>query len=178
MTAKRWSYRPQANLPATMVMAWLLPFAGISLYWGLGGMWLVDTAVQDRGVELARARPTWIVALVLATALFKLGWIAWAYLIVAPVGRYIPRCLYLLFGISVGTGSLLYGLVPAIQALPRVWAGPISVRGWWHLVVWWPQFWVAGLLTLVATAVFNRPRSAGGRSRRCEAFPGARRGAP
>lgn len=64
MIASRWAtdpgrrgYRPRANLPATMVMAWLLPFACISLYWGLGGMWLVDTAVQDRGVELARERP-------------------------------------------------------------------------------------------------------------------------
>lgn len=112
--------------------------------------------MQDYGVQMAHERPFWIVALVLATAVFKLGWIVWAYLIVAPAGRRIPRWLYLLFGLGVGTGSLLYGAVFTLQALPTAWGGPISTRGWWHLLVWWPQFWVAGLLTLAAAVIFAR----------------------
>jgi len=34
-------------------MVWWLIFGTISVYWAAGGMWLVDTAVQERGVELA-----------------------------------------------------------------------------------------------------------------------------
>lgn len=156
MPTSPWKYAGRTNLPATLLIIWWLPFTAISVYWGSGGLWLVDTTVQDYGVRLAHERPAWIVTVAFASALMKLGFVAWAYLIVAPMGRRVPRWLYLLFGCGAGTGSLLYGLVFTLTSLRHMWGQPITTRGWWHLLVWWPQFWVAGILTLTATIVFSR----------------------
>lgn len=133
---------------------WWLPFAAISLYWALGGMGLVETAVQEYGVQLAHERPAWFVSLVLGTAIVKLGFVLYAYLLVAPVGRRIHRWLYLVFGGVAGAVCLSYGLLHTSTAFPL--PDSISTRGWWLLLLWWPQFWVGGLLTLAATAVFWR----------------------
>lgn len=119
-------------------------------------MRLVDTAVQEEGVELARQRPVWFVAIVVLSALMKLGFMLFAYLLVAPIGRRIPRFLYLLFGWGVGTGTLAYGLMYTLLGIRHTWGQEITSKGLWHLLVWWPQFWVAGALTIAATVSFQR----------------------
>lgn len=65
--------------PERLTMVWWLVFGTISVYWAAGGMWLVDTAVQERGVELARRRPAWFIALVLATGLVKYAFALFAW---------------------------------------------------------------------------------------------------
>lgn len=164
LSSGRWRFDPAANPAATMLCLWWLPFAAISAYWAGGGTWLVDTAVEEYGQQLAVERPLWIVVLLSATVVVKLGFVAFGYLLVAPVGRSIPRWLYILCGCAVGGGSALYGLAQTVFAIPYLLDGTLSERGWWRLLLWMPQFWVGGVLMLVATIVFQRSLASRGAS--------------
>jgi len=118
-------------------------------------MWLIDTAVQQEGIDLAHERPVWIVLLVLATGVVKLLPVLFGYLLVAPVGRVIPWILYALGGIGAGTLSVGYGIlftVPGIRYMMN--GGVMTMYGWMRLLVWMPQFWVGGLLLILVTMVF------------------------
>lgn len=156
------SWRPDygANIPAIALTCWWTLFAAISFYWALGGLWLVDTAVGEQGQALARERPGWLIALVTLTGIIKLLPVLFAYLAVAPIGRRIPRRLFLLGGYASGVASLGYGLLATLPAAPFIAEGSLSAAGWVRVTVWMPQFWVGGLLLILTTAVFARRTSA------------------
>lgn len=146
----------RSNPAAAALTVWWLVFGAISFYWAAGGMWGVDNAVQDQGRELARERPTWFIAVVIGTGIVKFLFALFGYLIAAPIGRRIPRILYLVGGYGVGMGCLLYGLARTVPGIPILAAGDGTDYLWAQMLLWMPQFWVGGLLMVTATAVFQR----------------------
>jgi hypothetical protein len=141
-------------LPALLLSLWWVGFAAVSFYWAFGGLWLVDTAVGEEGRQLARERPVWLIVLLLFTGLVKLLPVLFAYLVVAPIGRRIHRGLFLLAGFAAGVGAFGYGLLFSVPGLPLLAAGDMNFYRWMRLAVWMPQFWIGGLLLVLATAVF------------------------
>lgn len=158
------AWRPQyrRNLPALALSVWWACFAAISFYWAMGGMWLVDSAVGDQGQALARERPTWLVALVAGTGFIKLLPVLFGYLVVAPVGRRLPRALYIVCGFLGGAAAVAYGLGASLPGIGMILEGELSPFGWMRMLVWMPQFWVGGLLSIITTVVFARTTSANG----------------
>lgn len=146
----------RSNPAAAALTLWWLFFGAVGIYWAAGGTWGVDTAVQDQGRQLARERPTWFIAVVIGSGVVKLLFALFGYLIAVPIGRRIPRFLYLLGGYSVGIGCLLYGLARTMQGIPPLLAGETSDYLRAQLLLWMPQFWVGGLLMVIATAVYQR----------------------
>lgn len=142
------------NIPAILLGFWWLFFGLVSLYWSFGGLWLVDTALQGEGLQLAHDQPAWFMAVVFASAIIKLGFALYGALLIVPWGRKIPAWLYLVFGYAVGTGCALYGIARSIPGIPYLLGGGMTPYRSGTLFLWMPQFWVGGLLMLAATAIF------------------------
>lgn len=139
--------------PERLTMVWWLVFGTISVYWAAGGMWLVDTAVQERGVELARQRPAWFVVLVFATGLVKYAFALFAWVSGHRDRVPVPRWALRVFGVVSAFVMVPYGLCFFTLGLRHLLAGgETSAYFWMRLLVWMPQFWVGGLLILVVTA--------------------------
>ena len=172
MGSSRWRPDYRRNVRGIVLAVWWSIFAAISFYWTAGGLWLVDTAVQEEGLRLAHERPTWFVLVVFISGVFKLAFVAFAYLIAAPIGRKIPRFLYLLAGWGIGWGCLVYGVMFSLPVLPALTSGDMTTYGWMRLLVWMPQFWAGGLLTVLTVAGFAASTS----RRRADGEGGSRRG--
>lgn len=54
-------------------LVWWLVFGTVSVYWAAGGMRLVDTAVQERGVELVWMPQFWVGGLLVLVVTARLG---------------------------------------------------------------------------------------------------------
>ncbi|SYZ32888.1 Uncharacterised protein [Propionibacterium australiense] len=113
-----------SNYPAVCVAVWWSVFGAISLYWALGGNWLVDTAVQEQGLELARERPPWVVVLVLSTAVAKFALALFGVLVARPNSLPIRRWMYGAFGLLIGVSLAAYGLASSRFGLLQVWGMP------------------------------------------------------
>lgn len=138
--------------PERLTMVGWLVFGTISVYWAAGGMWLVDTAVQKRGVELARQRPAWLIALVFATGLIKYAFALFAWVSGHRDRVPVPRRALRAFGAVSALVMVPYGLGFSALGIRYLLAGgATSVYFWMRLLVWMPQFWVGGLLVLVVT---------------------------
>jgi hypothetical protein len=145
-------------------------YAAISVYWGLGGTWLLDT-VGGSLERLGRARSASVLAAVWAAAMLKL--IAAVLPVRAVDGRGVARRDRVLRRLAwFETGILVvYGLVLSVVGW-LVQAGVVSAGAHadhralaWHAYLWDPWFLVWGLLVLAALVRARRPVSR--RSRTC-----------
>jgi len=153
------SARPYRNRFAIALTAWWSAFGAISVYWALGGGWLLDTAIQSQGLALAKQRPMWLTMLVLFTAFIKFGFAWFGYLIMRRKHCKLPRWLYGLFGLTAGLALCVYGLVFSVPGIPYVLTGDMTTYRWMRLLVWMPQFWVGGIVMLLATWNYWRHES-------------------
>lgn len=144
------------NYPAMGVMIWWSVFGLVSVYWSLGGDWLLDTAIQAEGLALAEELPLWLTMLVLLTAVVKFSLALFGYLISQPDRLRLPHWVYGAFGLVSGVASTGYGLMFSFPGLPYVLEGDMTTFRWMRMLVWMPQFWVGGILILLATFVYWR----------------------
>lgn len=122
-------------------------YAGVSVYWGLGGTWLVDT-VGGSLAKRGRAGDAAVLGAVWGAAVLKL--IA-AWLPIAAVRAPGQRKVWVLAWLAAGI-LVLYGLVlSAVGWL--VQAGVVRAAAHadhralaWHAYLWDPWFLVWGLL--------------------------------
>jgi hypothetical protein len=143
-----------------------LPYVAVSVYWGLGGSWLLDT-VGGTLEEQGRAGSAGVVFAVWAAAglkaiaailpLLALGVLApsrpsWRRLL--RVLAWVEAVILTLYGLVLTTAGLLVqsGVIsPAANADHRALA--------WHAYLWDPWFLLWGLL--VTTAMLRTPQRRG-----------------
>lgn len=145
-------------------------FAAVSIYWGFGGTWLLDT-IGGNLESQGRAGSAGIVILLWASVVLK---IVAALLPLAVVRQWGPswshRAVVVLAWLS---GVILtgYGLVLTVAGLlvqvGVIATGPESnLRALaWHAFLWDPWFLVWGLLSLASLTVFRRTRISLNRAR-------------
>lgn len=143
-----WSSRRWAGYGAA---AAAFSFAVVSIYWGLGGRWGLDTLGGD--IErLARARDPAILAANWAAAVLKLAGGALALALVQPWGRRLPRRPVV---VSARIGAVLLTVYGAVQlagvllvhvGVTEVATPVASEVVYWRLLLWEPWFVVWGLL--------------------------------
>ncbi|MBV9942210.1 MAG: DUF3995 domain-containing protein [Solirubrobacterales bacterium] len=125
--------------------------AAVSVYWGLGGTWLLDT-VGGSLARLGRARNGVVIASVWGAAALKL--IA-AVLPLAAVRGHGGQAVWVLAWLASGILTL-YGLVLSVVGW-LVQAGVVHASAnsdhlalAWHAYLWDPWFLVWGLLSAAA----------------------------
>jgi Protein of unknown function (DUF3995) len=128
-------------------------YAAVSVYWGLGGTWLVDT-VGGSLAKRGRAGDAAVLAAVWAAAGLKL--IA-ATLPLAAVRARGGRTVWVLSWVAAGI-LILYGLVLSVVGW-LVEAGVVHVAAHadhralaWHAYLWDPWFLAWGMLIAAALA--------------------------
>ena len=131
--------RPYRNRFAIAPTVWLSTFGAISVYWALGGGWLLDTAIQDQGLALADQRPMRLTILVLFTAFIKLGLAWFGYLIIRRNHCKLPRWPYGLFGVTAELALCVYRLVFSVPGIPYVLTGYMTTYRWMRLLAWMPH---------------------------------------
>lgn len=131
--------RPYRNRFAIALTAWWSTFGAISVYWALGGGWLLDTAIQDQGLALADQRPMRLTILVLFTAFIKLGLAWFGYLIIRRNHCKLPRWPYGLFGATAELALCVYGLAFSVPDIPYVLTGDMTTYRWMRLLAWMPH---------------------------------------
>lgn len=157
------------SLPTGMRAAWIagllgLAYAAVSVYWGLGGTWLLATiggslerAGRQGGVMISLA--LWAAAaLKVCAAVIPLLAVsrrpdaAWQRTVVALA--WVESVILILYG------SVLTGVGLLIQAgVVRTGAGANRRALAWHAFLWDPWFLVWGLFVLVALVLARRCRS-------------------
>lgn len=141
-------------------------FAGVSLYWGLGGTAGVSS-LGGRIEELAVARDRTLMAFVWASVVVKGAIGVLALALVQPWGRRLPRCRLLPAAWTAAALLTLYGVLQETSVV-LVKFGVIetpeprdSSALLWRLLVWEPWFLVWGvLLGLAAHHARRRPSQA------------------
>jgi hypothetical protein len=156
---------PEApSAPAGRVATWTayaaavaaFSFAGVSLYWALGGMAAVDTLGPE--IErLARERDPLVVAAAWVSVALKVGGGLLALALVRPWGRRLPRRALMLTARLSAVVLITYGGVQTVS-VGLLLTGAITPTNhpgstvlWWRVLVWEPWFLVWGLLLLLAT---------------------------
>lgn len=139
-----------------------LLFAVPSIYWGLGGILLLDTVGRE-AVELSQAGDAGIFAAAWFATLVKVGGGVLALALVQPWGRRLfPRWLLLIGGWGSGLALVLYGAAnigTQLMVLSGILdpPGDMDWRGFYgHLFVWDPWFIVWGVLMLITALHFTR----------------------
>jgi hypothetical protein len=165
---ERAEIAPPRAWPAWAALVAGLAYAGISIYWGLGGTWLLDTV----GGPLAaggRSGRAWVTAAVWAAAGLKVIAAVVPVLAVgrAAVSRPLPwRRLLLVLAWAEAVILTLYGLVLTVvgllvqSGLIRAGAGADHRALAWHAYLWDPWFLLWGLLVTAALLPAGRPRGA------------------
>ena len=145
-------------------------FAVVSIYWGFGGTWLLDTiggSLESQG----RAGAAGIVSLLWASVVLK---IVAALLPLAVVRRWGPawsRRLMTVLAWIAGVILTGYGLVLTVAGLlvqvGIIATGPESNHRAlaWHAFLWDPWFLVWGVLSLTALVAFRRSTAVVDRTR-------------
>ena len=139
-------------------------YAALSVYWGLGGTWLVDT-VGGSLARRGRAGDAAVLAAVWAAAILKL--IAAALPVAAVHGRG-GRRVWVLAWLAAGI-LVVYGLaLSAVGWLVQAWVIRAAAHAdhralAWHAYLWDPWVLIWGLLIAAAQ---ERARRAAGVSRR------------
>jgi Protein of unknown function (DUF3995) len=141
-----------------------LAYAAVSVHWGLGGMWLLDT-VGGSLAKLGRAHSAGVIAAVWGAAALKL--IAAVLPLMAVHHRSSSRRdhgLWVLGWIAAGVLSF-YGLVLTATGL-LVQTGVIHASSnadhralAWHAYLWDPWFLIGGLLIAAALLLSGRARA-------------------
>jgi hypothetical protein len=128
-------------------------YAAVSVYWGLGGTWLVDT-VGGSLAKRGRAGDAAVLAAVWAAAAVKL---TASLLPLAAVRGRGGRAVWILAWLAAGI-LVLYGLVLSVAGW-LVRAGIVHASAHadrralaWHAYLWDPWFLVWGLLIAAALA--------------------------
>jgi len=117
-----------------------LASAAVSLFWTLGGRWLLDT-VGGAIEELARTRSLSALALGTATSLAKIGVALLALALVRPWGRHVPDRVLIRANAFVSAGLVTWDaanvLVGALvlTELSRPRMGSMNALCW-HVFVW------------------------------------------
>lgn len=124
--------------------------AGFSLYWAVGGRWLLDT-VGTGAVEMAEDRPGASFAILLAAALVKGAGAVVPVVVERTQGGFLRKLVRIVSWVG-GVFLLLYGTaIAAVSAAVLSGAispdGPIDRRGMQgHAMLWDPLFAIWGLL--------------------------------
>ena len=135
-------------------------FALVSMYWGLGGTWLLDTIGGSLEAQ-GRAGSAGIVVLLWASVVLK---IVAALLPLAVIRRWGPaRIRPAITALAWSAGIILtgYGLVLTVAGLlvqvGIIATGPESNQRAlaWHAFLWDPWFLLWGLLSLAALISFR-----------------------
>jgi hypothetical protein len=136
--------------------------AGFSLYWALGGSWLLGT-VGEGAVQLQRTHPWGAAVLLVAVGAVKAAGAALPVLVEEVPGARFRRLIR--FGSWVGGGfMILYGSVftvmsTAVLAGKITFSGAIDRRGMLgHAVLWDPLFVVWGATLVLGLWLTRRPR--------------------
>lgn len=153
--------------------------AAISVFWTLGGTFLLDT-VGGSLEDLARSRSPAAAAVGAATSLTKLGAGVLALALVRPAHRRVPDRML------VGANAVLAALLLAWGGA-NVVVGSLSLAGavspadgideralLWHVLVWdlWFVVWGAALTGAIVLYRRARPRDGGRQHRAAHAGPG------
>jgi hypothetical protein len=141
-----------------------LSFAAVSVYWGLGGTWLVDTVSHSMAAQ-ARAGETSVILLAWVAAVLKMIGVVVPLLALRPLSRpawtrraralsWVQVAVLTTWGLLQTAGSLLL-LAGVIESTTdhRVLA--------WHAFLWDPWFLVWGLL-LAGALLATRPGATAG----------------
>jgi hypothetical protein len=129
-------------------------FAAVSVYWGLGGTWLLDT-VGGELEESARAHAAATQVAVWGSAALKLVASVLPMTQVRPLGRpRLDRSFRALTWVEavvlIGYGGVLTGAGPLVQAgILDAFADADPRALAWHAYLWDPWFLVWGLLVLL-----------------------------
>jgi hypothetical protein len=136
-------------------------YAGVSLYWALGGTGGLNT-VGGFAERAARSPGRAALTLIWATVVVKVLGGLLALSLVRPWGASVPRRLVLLAGTAASALLIMYGGVLVIAAV-LVETGvvrpgtPIDWRGFrWHLGLWDLWFLIWGVLLGIAVWRFHR----------------------
>jgi hypothetical protein len=157
-----WSSRRWAGYGAA---AAAFSFAVVSTYWGLGGVWGIDTLGGDLATR-ARARDPVILALNWAAAVLKLAGGVLALALVQSWGRRLPNRPLIMTARAGAVLLIIYGTVQTASVL-LVRLGVVRLADpvepdviLWRLLLWEPWFLVWGLLLGAAVwprSVLNHP---------------------
>jgi hypothetical protein len=141
-----------------------LLYAAVSVYWGLGGTWLLDT-VGGSLAKLGRDRSAGVIAAVWAAAVAKLIAAVLPVLAVRHRGRSRrDRTLWALTWIAACV-LIVYGLVLTVVGL-MVQTGVIHASSTadhralaWHAYLWDPWFLIWGLTIAAALLLSGRAQA-------------------
>lgn len=147
-----------------MALAVGLLYTAVSVYWGLGGMWLLDT-IGGSLEKLGRAGNTSVILAVWAAVALKLIAAVLPLLALRRLtGPAWNRTVWVLAGAAAAVLTI-YGLVLTAVGL-LVQAGVIHSPATadhraqtWHTYLWDPWFLVWGLLAAAALMRSRHPRS-------------------
>jgi len=135
-------------------------YAGVSLYWAVGGTAGLNT-VGGVAVRMARSGGAAAAAVIAGTVLLKtLGGLL-SLAMVRPWGRHLPRRAVGIAGLAGSALLILYGAVEVTgEALVETGVVRPASVDWtalrWHLGLWDPWFLIWGLLLAVATWGYGR----------------------
>jgi hypothetical protein len=158
-----------ASRGSGFIVAWAacavgLLYAVVSIYWGLGGTWLLDT-VGGSLAKLGRAHSAGVIAAVWGAAALKLIAAPLPLLAIRHRGSSrLDRGLSVLAWVAAGL-LIVYGLVLTVAGL-LVQTGVIHASSTadhralaWHAYLWDPWFLTWGLLIAAALLLAGRARS-------------------
>lgn len=136
--------------------------AAFSLYWAVGGRWLLDT-VGEEAVEMADERPVAAFAILSAAFAVKATGAVVPVLVERARGGLVRRIVRTVSW-AAGAFLVVYGRVLTVVSA-AVLSGVISVEGpvdrrglTGHAVLWDPLFLVWGALLLAGLGLTRRPR--------------------
>jgi hypothetical protein len=140
-------------------------FAVVSVYWGLGGVWGIDTLGGDLATR-ARARDPVLLGLNWAAAVLKVAGGILALALVQSWGRRLPDRPLIMTARAGAVLLIIYGTVQTAGVL-LVRLGVVRLADpvepdviLWRLLLWEPWFLVWGLLlgaTVWPRGVLNQP---------------------
>lgn len=135
-------------------------YAGVSLYWALGGMAGLST-VGGVAQRMARSGGAAAIAFISVTVLLKVVGGLLALAMVRPWGERLPSRAVGIVGIAASLVLIAYGAVDVVgESLTETGAVRPAAVDWtalrWHLALWDPWFLVWGLLLAVATRGYRR----------------------
>ena len=151
----------RARRAAYLASGLAIASAAVSMFWTLGGTWLLDTL--GGSIEaLARTRSPGALALGMATSLAKIGAALLALALVRPWGRQVPD--HVLEGANMfvsavlvlwGGANVLVGGLAVVGAVSP--ADGLDQRALhWHVFVWDLWFLVWGAALTLALSGFRR----------------------